>query len=271
MVLPGISNLQDRNSLTGWVALHEAVVHGHSDVVEILLHHGAPSRPRTPDADIPYSLAERYNKVDIMEILERFEVDKPAPLTTSVEWLHPNLSREDANNLLEANGLSQGLFLVRPNSKRAGYYALSLVDNKIPYHFVIVSLADQWFYIDDGPIFSNLPSIVAHYSKFADGLPTTLKMAVCPLKSHGLHSNSGFTPIDAKSINRSHRTAYCSSNTNTSRFQNHLPPIASDYSHISEWMNDNFIKLTQKIPIIDSSQLQLYNEIGSGEFGAVSL
>ena len=224
----------------------------------MLLKHGAPSRPRTPDADTPYSLAEKYNKIEMLEILERFELETTIHKTNQQEWLHSNLSREDANSLLEKHGLSQGLFLVRPNSKRAGYYALSLVDNKIPYHFVIVSLADQWFYIDDGPIFSNLTSIICHYSLFADGLPTILQQAVRP-----------YIPAIANP-NIVHPTLQYDFHNSHCNPHNARALVSAEYSHISEWMNDNFVKSSKRIPVIKYSQLQLFTEIGSGEFGAVS-
>lgn len=224
----------------------------------MLLKHGAPSRPRTPGADTPYSLAEKYNKIEILEILEKFELESSIQKTTQHEWLHSNLSREDATNLLEKHGLSQGLFLVRPNSKRAGYYALSLVDNKIPYHFVIVSLADQWFYIDDGPIFLNLTSVIYHYSRFADGLPTTLQLAVRPYKP---------TITNTNVVNPTKQYKLPNSLGNS---RNTQALVSSEYSHITEWLNDTIVKSSKRIPVIKSSQLQLFTEIGSGEFGAVS-
>ena len=224
----------------------------------MLLNHGAPSRPRTPDGDIPYSLAERYNKLNIIHILEKFELESQTPKTATHEWLHSSLSREEANTLLEENGLSQGLFLVRPNSKRVGYYALSLVDNKIPYHFVIVSLADQWFYIDDGPIFSNLSYVISHYSKFSDGLPTTLKKAVKPLH-HFAPLSINCNPVISPKPNPSLQT----------HNSNSLHGI-SDYSHVSQWFKDEDMKSSRSIPIIYKNQIQLHIEIGSGEFGAVS-
>ena len=222
------------------------------------MKHGAPSRPRTPEADTPYSLAEKYNKVEILDILEKFELETTVHKSSQQEWLHSNLSREDANNLLEKHGLSQGLFLVRPNSKRAGYYALSLVDNKIPYHFVIVSLADQWFYIDDGPIFSNLTSIICHYSRFADGLPTILQQAVKP-RVPAIKNANFVHPTQQYHVPNSHGNSL-----------NARALVSAEYSHISEWMNANFVKSSKRIPVIKSSQLQLFTEIGSGEFGAVS-
>ena len=224
----------------------------------MLLSQGAPSRPRTPDGDIPYSLAERYNKTDILLILEKFELECLPPKTAPQEWLHSNLSREDANTLLEENGLTQGLFLVRPNSKRAGYYALSLVDDRVPYHFVIVSLADQWFYIDDGPIFSNLSSVISHYSVFSDGLPTTLKNAVKPSQRF-LPFSINCSPFLPPKGNHSLQPLNSAFIKNT-----------SDYSHVSQWLNDEDVKSNKRIPLIYKNQIQLHIEIGSGEFGAVS-
>ena len=40
--------------------------------------------------------------------------------------------------LLQKRAKSDGWFLVRPNSRRPGYYALTLVYNSMPYHYEIV-------------------------------------------------------------------------------------------------------------------------------------
>ena len=40
--------------------------------------------------------------------------------------------------LLQKRGKADGSFLVRPNSRRPGYYALTLVYNQMPYHYEIV-------------------------------------------------------------------------------------------------------------------------------------
>ena len=40
--------------------------------------------------------------------------------------------------LLQKRAKGDGWFLVRPNSRRPGYYALTLVYNSMPYHYEIV-------------------------------------------------------------------------------------------------------------------------------------
>ena len=148
------------------------------------------------------------------------------------------------------------MFLVRPNSKRAGYYALSLVENKIPYHFVIVSLADQWFYIDDGPIFSNLSSVISHYMKYSDGLPTKLKMPIVPIVISSIKG----------SLSQIDRTLFINKEISkcvTSQLD------VRDYSHLSEWVNIQ-VNESSKFFRIDRKSIKLHREIGSGEFGAVS-
>ena len=171
--------------------------------------------------------------------------------------MHKNLSRDEANKLLEKHGLSDGLFLVRPNSKRAGYYALSLVENKMPYHFVIVSLADQWFYIDDGPIFSDLSYVISHYMKYSDGLPTRLIHPIVP--QEGLPQKH----LESQSTLCFDRVISQSSNP-------HLFKKSNDYSHFSEWVNVQVNKGSKKFLLIDRKSIKLHREIGSGEFGAVS-
>lgn len=264
----GIS-IQERNSISGWVALHEAVFHGNHHVVDVLLRLGAPLRPRTPEGDTPRALAEHYNKTEVIKVIRNYESKVVPSYTTPVDWLHTGLSRQIANNLLENNGMKDGLFLVRPNSKRAGYYALSLAEGNVPYHFVIVSLRDQWFYIDDGPMFETLEHIIEHYMRFSDGLPTCLKTPVRPQSHLPTSSTSRFLPNPSTYIKPVAKTS-----------QNHQPRLPprppstrlpfskydeGEFSHISAWLEDEKTHVDQ----IAKEDIVIGCEIGNGEFGEV--
>ena len=65
----GGAEVQDRNSSTGWVALHEAAFRGHLDCVRALLELGAPLNPRTRDGDTPKVLASRYGRHKVASFL----------------------------------------------------------------------------------------------------------------------------------------------------------------------------------------------------------
>ncbi len=43
-----------------------------------------------------------------------------------------------AVQFLQRRGKADGSFLIRPNTRRPGYYALTLIYNQLPYHFEIV-------------------------------------------------------------------------------------------------------------------------------------
>ena len=61
--------MQERNSKTDWVPLHETALRGCVDCCKVLLQNYAPIRPRTQDKDIPRELAQRYNKTAVVELL----------------------------------------------------------------------------------------------------------------------------------------------------------------------------------------------------------
>lgn len=69
LVMEGKAGVQERNSKTDWVALHEAALRGHDECCKVLLRYHAPLRPRTPDNDKPRDLAQRYGKTKVMELL----------------------------------------------------------------------------------------------------------------------------------------------------------------------------------------------------------
>ena len=61
--------MQERNSKTDWVPLHETALRGSVDCCRVLLQNHAPVRPRTQDKDTPRELAIRYNKTAIVELI----------------------------------------------------------------------------------------------------------------------------------------------------------------------------------------------------------
>jgi tyrosine-protein kinase len=151
LVERGGADVQERNATTGWVALHEAAFRGHVECSKTLLKLNAPLRPRTPDEDTPRELAARYKQRDVVELLDWAASNYPKARTSTAEWLHKAIDRSQAVQLLQKMGQADGSFLVRPNSRRPGYYALTLIYNQLPYHYEIVSESDHWHFIDDGP------------------------------------------------------------------------------------------------------------------------
>ena len=49
-----------------------------------------------------------------------------------------SLCPQAAVETLKQRGMSDGLFLIRPNSRKAGSYALTLVYKQTPYHYEVV-------------------------------------------------------------------------------------------------------------------------------------
>jgi tyrosine-protein kinase len=140
LVEVGGADVQERNTTTGWVALHEAAFRGNVECCKVLLSFNAPLRPRTPapDEDTPRELAYRYKQEKVVQLLDWVAQNYPKPRTNTSEWLHKVLDRNRAVELLRDNGQVDGSFLVRPNSRKPGYYALTLVCKQMPYHYEII-------------------------------------------------------------------------------------------------------------------------------------
>ncbi|XP_066920050.1 tyrosine-protein kinase HTK16-like [Clytia hemisphaerica] len=196
LIMQGNADFHERNTLNGWVPLHEVCMRGFMDCVKILLSFQASMHPRTSDGDTPRDLAIRYGHSEVEEFLDNYPV--PAPKTTPMQWLHQNLDRNAAVNVLESNGLINGSFLIRNSIKCHGYYVLSLVCEKKVFHFQIQSRADRWFYIDDGPLFETLPHLVDHYLQYADGLPCVIKIPVPSPENRNLTKRSPLPPPPAQ-------------------------------------------------------------------------
>lgn len=97
---------------------------------------------------------------------QKSEVKLHAPL-----WFHGKIKREEAENLLQPR--KDGLFLVRESTNFPGDYTLCVCyQDKVEHYHVIYK--DNQLTIDEEEIFANLPELVAHYEKDADGLCTRL-------------------------------------------------------------------------------------------------
>jgi tyrosine-protein kinase len=183
LVEVGRADVQERNSSTGWVALHEAAFRGHLESARMLIFLNAPIQPRTQEDDFPRDLAHRYGKKNVVELLDYALTNYPLPRTNSNDWLHKRCDRQRAVLTLREKGGQDGHFLVRPHSTKPNHYALTAMYQNNPYHFEIICRNDRVFYIDDGPCFTSLTRVIEHYMMFADGLPTKLLYPVPPLGS----------------------------------------------------------------------------------------
>jgi len=178
LILKGHADFHERSLDNGMVPLHEVAMRGNLDCVKVLLSFNASLHPRTPEGDTPKDLAARFSHLDVENFFETYPV--PSPKTSPSQWLHQNLDRTAAVQMLTKANKVDGLFLIRTSEKFRGYcdYVLSLCLKGKVYNYQIKSRADRWFYIDDGPLFETLPHLVDHYMKHSDGLPTILKEAI---------------------------------------------------------------------------------------------
>ncbi|XP_077988319.1 tyrosine-protein kinase HTK16-like [Glandiceps talaboti] len=168
-----------RHPTTGWVPLHEAAQRGHVDCVRILLSFNVPCHPRSCDGDTPLDLAERYDKLECVQALGKH---RPAPArTNSMEWLHGEVDRGEAAEMIDKFNKQDGRFLIRTSVNKAGAYVLTMCMYKTIFNFEI-GTHDIYYVIDDGPYFETLQHLVEHYTRYDDGLPGKLEQPVPPKK-----------------------------------------------------------------------------------------
>lgn len=177
-LLQGRANPTTRNEKTGWSPLHVAAFHGRLDAVKILLEFGAPSQPRALNNSTPADIASRRGNQAIVQVLSTFDFSLQ-PKSSLVEWLHPAITRERANELLKANATENGTFLIRKSTKREGVHVLSMFHDWQYLHYEIMKQG-LFYFMEEGPFLISLEHFVDHYSKFRDGLRCELSNPVPP-------------------------------------------------------------------------------------------
>uniref|UniRef100_F6SGK0 Tyrosine-protein kinase n=1 Tax=Ciona intestinalis TaxID=7719 RepID=F6SGK0_CIOIN len=179
---------QDRKCKSGWVPLHEASYCGNHACIETLLVHGAACHPRCVNGETPLDLARKRNHRQCIQVLERYRPPKPQRPQTS--WLHDAMDRFKAVEMLEMSGLVDGSFMVRLSKRNPGQHVLTMAHDKTVYNYEIrnrlcyfnfshiLVVGNQWYYIDDGPLFTSLEYLVDYYCRCSDGLPAELTSPV---------------------------------------------------------------------------------------------
>ncbi|XP_033637567.1 tyrosine-protein kinase HTK16-like isoform X1 [Asterias rubens] len=89
-------------------------------------------------------------------------------------WFHGKITRETAVHILQENGNTEGLFLVRESTTAPGDFVVSLVHDSQPQHFQIHCLGDFYYQVDNGPLYHGLDALVNFYMEGANGLSTRL-------------------------------------------------------------------------------------------------
>ncbi|KAK2171466.1 hypothetical protein NP493_1062g00054 [Ridgeia piscesae] len=109
----------------------------------------------------------------VMSIAKELHQEQP--------WYHGKIDRNEADNVMMQSGHHDGKFLVRDRDQKT--YALSLSYKKVTKHYKIEKLminGEEKYAIEDGPRFTSLMDMVAHYHNKPDGLLCKLtKDCVC--------------------------------------------------------------------------------------------
>ncbi|XP_059158559.1 tyrosine-protein kinase HTK16-like [Physella acuta] len=277
--------MQERSPQTGYVALHTAAMHGHTECANVLLNAGAALYSRNTNEETPIELAEKFRRTECVELFTSF---KEHPVDTQKsDWFHPELDRQGAENVFNSQPLTSGLFLIRPNKNMEGQYVLSLVKDKSVYHYEIKTKEYRnsiVHYIDDGPLHLSLELLVQYYHNFEDGLGVPLRASISTnnkvkeLIIQEVYSN--LVSPRSPSINPlSHPNAYKPRLPPRPQELESPPPMESPplppTPSIAEDKDDSK-KITVKkeeekeeLKKISPKNIKLGNELGKGEYGSV--
>uniref|UniRef100_H2Z7A3 Tyrosine-protein kinase n=1 Tax=Ciona savignyi TaxID=51511 RepID=H2Z7A3_CIOSA len=262
-----LAKAQDRKCGSGWVPLHEASCCGNHACIETLLANGAACHPRCVNGETPLDLARKRNHRQCVHVLERFR--PPKPHYTSANWLHDAMDRYKAVELLEMSGLYDGSFMVRLSKRNVGQHVLTMAYEKTVYNYEIRSRGNQWYYIDDGPLFSSLEYLVDYYCRCSDGLPAELTTPVPPARV-GQQPRAPILPPAANTkVIGTLTTVMCYRKCLTFLINYNLQPTVNEIKKPQVDHRHALNPTPPKPRIINPESVVLGRELGQGEFGSV--
>eukprot|EP00040_Diaphanoeca_grandis_P003142 m.23917 g.23917 ORF g.23917 m.23917 type:complete len:679 (+) comp14413_c0_seq1:155-2191(+) len=167
----------------GWSPLHTAAFLGNNDMVKLLMACCNCIHMRTGDDELARNIAARKGNVQCSITLGLAELGfltEERIGLRSYPWYHGRLTRTSAEFVLQRNGHSDGLYLMR-QSNSSGLQSnmdcvLSMCCEGEYFHYQVVADSITHKYnIDDGPAFFGLDSLVAYYCNKSDGLAQVLR------------------------------------------------------------------------------------------------
>lgn len=252
----------DRNSDTGWTVMHEAASRDLNAIVTLLLEAGAPAYPQNFDKDTPADLATQAGYKAIVTLLEKaVSIPKFAIKYRSSQFVHLNIDRKMAAKMLLAPPANDGTFLTRKSQRLKGVHVLSMVYAKKDYHYEINSRNDRFWYIDDGPMWDSLDTLVGYYAQNSDGLVHRLTE---PVQVH--HKPTKNTqPTQTRSMLPPPQETFQQLKSQAS--QNVPPPLRQQQRPSAASLIPQDLK--KSLMTIPKSALQQVRKLGGGEFGVV--
>jgi tyrosine-protein kinase len=133
------------------------------------------------------------NKTCIFSFIIKGNYIPPETRIKTSEFLHDSsVNRETAKQILDNYKTEQGVYLVRKTQRDENILVLSLMWNSeffnyeicikdLPQYATPHSNNNKYYFIDDGPYFKSLLSLIEHYKKYEDGLPGLLTKPISPL------------------------------------------------------------------------------------------
>ena len=112
--------------------------------------------------------------------LPTLPVRRPAPEPEPL-WLHPQMSREEAEEMMTTFDAEEGDFLVRVRSKESKEYSLVVLYKGRITHHVCAQEADGTFLVNKKPCPANtLMALIKRFSAVVPGWPVLLKRGIGP-------------------------------------------------------------------------------------------
>ncbi|KAJ8310251.1 hypothetical protein KUTeg_012116 [Tegillarca granosa] len=285
---PLCPNVNSKNQL-GTTALHDCCRYGFEAVAQLLIEHNADVHVKDKQGLTPLQRACAANQSDMIPILIKKGKANAQTRSPKTGWV----AMHDAAMRGNKECIQALLEFHTPKMPRAedGSTPLDLASRYGRYDCIqllspqnsVTALTKKadWFhpdldrkdykdclvhFIDDGPYFESLESLIEHYSRQADGLSTKLLVSV---STNTIRPDLPPRPADDIIDDDLYALA------EDSRGTANPPPLPASHPPSSKTVQQKQAEPLQKLESLEdckkirSKDIVLGNEIGQGEFGAV--
>ncbi|RUS75078.1 hypothetical protein EGW08_017155 [Elysia chlorotica] len=140
--------------------------------------------------------------------------DPGLPNVYNAPFFYGRITRQEAEDILKANGMQEGLFLLRESITPMGNFSLTIAHEDSCVHYSIEKKMNGQYIVSEGSPFSDPLSLIEHYQTMKNGFITTPKV---PCNRQPEQEAIAFRGLSVKELHAQMKSAAKRMNANLTR------------------------------------------------------